>query len=184
MSERTKCRATVAALARAAAGAHEHPLEKRLQGFGGNHHGHVASPTPRSGPSGVIGLVPRIALACVTLGTDVSGLDRGPSFVRYSHDWSFIARSLAHGAQDVNPITANGGARRVPGNASGNARHSAPEWRGAAVSAGIQKRDFAQTLRPRPLRSCKPSPSSDRRPRPRRSPQSRESAGPRRGASS
>ena len=70
--------------------------------------------------------------------------------MRYSHDWSFIARSLAHSAQDVNPITANGGARRAPGSAPGsapgNAPGSAPEWRGAAVSAGIQKRDFAQTL--------------------------------------
>lgn len=58
--------------------------------------------------------------------------------MRYSHDWSFIARSLAHGAQDVNPIAANDSARR--------AAFGAPGRCGAAVSAGIQKRDFAQTL--------------------------------------
>ena len=58
--------------------------------------------------------------------------------MRYSHAWSYIARSLAHGAQHVNPTPPNGAERREP--AQTHRRY------GAAVSTSIQKRDFAQTL--------------------------------------
>ena len=58
--------------------------------------------------------------------------------MRYSHAWSYIARSLAYGAQHVNPTPPNGAKRREP--AQTHRRY------GAAVRTSIQKRDFAQTL--------------------------------------
>ena len=58
--------------------------------------------------------------------------------MRYSHAWSYIARSLAYGAQHVNPTPPNGAKRREPAQTH--------RLYGAAVSTSIQKRDFAQTL--------------------------------------